>query len=171
MSVAKTAFVVIFVFSVGITLLMAGFPPAQIIREYLGIPEMASSIWGIPLTSILDGITNGFFWVLVGGIIYGLAHQGRKVQPLLPMPVPPRLATPLLENTVVDYRTSTVPPAFTFTIPSSFGSELDAEYLGHRRSTPSRGKVWRIHEVVTVRGHSRSCFRDPDTGRFVKKLV
>ncbi len=171
MSVAKAAFAVIFGFSVGITLLIAGFPPAQIMRLYLRIPEMTSSILEIPLTNILDGITNGFFWVFVGEIIYGLARYGKKIPPLLPMPAPPRLATPPLDNPIVDWRTSSAPPAFTFSIPTSFGTGQRSAYAVRQRPAQSREKVRWARDVVTVRGRARHCFRDSETGRFVKKPI
>jgi hypothetical protein len=170
MPIAKTAFAIIFGLFTLITLFISGFPPAQLLREYLNIPQSTYSLWGIPLTNVLDGVANGLFWVLVGEIIYGLARYGRKAKPLLPLPVPPQLATPPLVNPVVDTRISRIPPAFTVNTPSSFRLKEERVQVVRSRPVSNRRKLLWKHEVVNVKGHPQDRYRNVKTGRFVRNL-
>jgi predicted flap endonuclease-1-like 5' DNA nuclease len=109
---AKTILAAAFLLVIGITLVFPSLPPAQLLSQYLEIPQPTQSIWGISLTTILNGITNGLFWLAIAATIYGLARY-RESDPLPPMPVPPKLSTPPPEPTPVDTRTNKIPPLIT----------------------------------------------------------
>jgi len=116
MSAAGTIFAITFILFIGITLIVPSFPPAQLICEYVRIPQTVLSISGISIATLLNGVTNGFFWTIVAAIAYGVAqltlHVGKK-RPLPPMPVAPHLAAPPPENPRVDSRVNRIPPALT----------------------------------------------------------
>jgi hypothetical protein len=114
MSAVRTIFPVNFVIFTGITLFFPSFPPAALLYEFVRITP--SSIGGITIATIINGITNGFFWTTIATATYGLAQlflNIRKKSPLPPMPVAPHLAAPLLDNPLVDSRATTLPPAIT----------------------------------------------------------
>jgi predicted flap endonuclease-1-like 5' DNA nuclease len=113
MSDARKVFAFTFVLFVSITLVIPSLPPAQSLYQYVGIPQTTLSILGIPITTILNGITNGLFWVLVEAIAYGAVRYNRERKPLPPMPAAPHLATPPPENPLVDPRVNVMPPALT----------------------------------------------------------
>jgi len=102
-----------FLVLVGITLLVPGFPPAQLLCEFLKIPPTSISLAGIAVANLLNGFINGFFWILVAAMLYGVVQYGKNAKPLPPMPVAPQLATPVLEATVVDERWNRIPPSIT----------------------------------------------------------
>ena len=107
---AKAVFALAFLLLMGITLVFPSFPPAQILYEYLKIPQTTLSIGGISVAILLNGITNGFFWILIAATTYGLARHA-KSDPLLPIPVPPDLSNP--KPMLVDTRTNKLPSTFT----------------------------------------------------------
>jgi predicted flap endonuclease-1-like 5' DNA nuclease len=125
MSAAKILFAVTFVLFLSFTIVVPSFPPAQIMFEYVRIPQTTLYIWGISIATLLNGIINGFFWLLVVTITYGLAqlaaHTG-KSRLLPPMPLAPRLETPPLEPMLVDDRVNKIPPAFS--VPSASVMQL-----------------------------------------------
>src|SRR4030065_1798310 len=100
---AKAVFAFAFLLLMGITLVFPSFPPAQILYEYLKIPQTTLSIWGISVATLLNGVTNGFFWILIAATTYGIARRTRN-EPLLTIPVPPDLSTPPPEPMLVDAR-------------------------------------------------------------------
>lgn len=102
-----------FLFLVGITLLVPGFPPAQLLCEFLKIPPTSMSMVGISVANFLNGFINGFFWILVTAMLYGVVQYGKRAKPLPPMPVAPQLEASVLEATVVDERWSRIPPSIT----------------------------------------------------------
>ncbi len=102
-----------FVVLVGLTLLVPSFPPAQLLYEYLKIPPSQLSLWGISVASILNGVTNGFFWVTIVACVFSLSRFARQSKPLPPMPVAPTLVVPPIESTIVDERVNVIPPALT----------------------------------------------------------
>ncbi len=104
----------------------------------------------------------------VAAIIYGIASYKRKLEPLSPMPFAPRLATPPLENPLVDYRVNRIPPALTIP-PSSFNSRKSVYVAHYRKIGKTRNRQpWR-HELIKVRGCSQNRYRNLKTGRFIKK--
>ena len=167
---AKTIFAITFLVFVSLSLVMPSFPPAQLLHEYLKIPQTTLSIWGISIATLLSGITNGFFWVFVAATVYGVAHYSRQLKPLPPMPVAPHLTTPMLENPFVDSRVNRIPPALTISLKPSFTVRREPTGAVHY-GPPAKSRhrtSWR-HEVLNVRGHSQDRFRDLKTGRFIKK--
>src|SRR5512136_2327899 len=167
---AKAIFGITFLLFVSLSLIIPYFPPAQFLHEYLKIPQTTLSIWGISIATLLKGITNGFFWVLVVATVYGVARYSRQLKPLPPMPVAPHLTTPMLENPTVDYRINRIPPALTISLtPTSIvrTEPTDAVHCGHVAKDRNSAS-WR-HEVVNVKGRSQNRYRDLKTGRFIKK--
>ena len=104
-------FATTFLLFLGITLIVPGFPPAQLI-----MPLTTLSIWSIPISTLLIGITNGLFWTFIVVITYGLTQlvlRTGRPNMLPPMPVAPCLIAPLPENQLVDSRVGLIPPALT----------------------------------------------------------
>ena len=114
MSAVRTIFPITFVIFTGVTLFLPGFPPAALLYEFVRITP--SSIGGITIATLINGITNGFFWTIIATTAYGIAQlllNTRKQRPLSPMPVAPHLAAPMLDNPLVDSRIAILPPAIT----------------------------------------------------------
>ncbi len=110
---AKTVCAVAFFLVTGLTLVVPSFPPAELMYNLLRVSINPMSFLGISVPTLLYGLSNGFFWLVVGAGVYGLASYLSRGEPLPPMPEPPHLKTPLPEPTPVDSRVSNVPPAFT----------------------------------------------------------
>jgi len=120
MSATKTIFAVSFFFFIGITLFFPFFPPASLVHKYVSIPPATLFIGEISVTTLLNGIINGLFWTIFAAVIYGLvqlAFPARMPGPLDPLPFPPHMSMPLLENRLVDSYQNILPPHFT--IPPS----------------------------------------------------
>ena len=109
---AKAVFAFAFLLLMGITLVLPSFPPAQILYEFLKISQTTLSIGGISVATLLNGITNGFFWILIAATTYGFARRTRN-DPLLTIPVPPDFSTPLPEPMLVETRINKLPPSIT----------------------------------------------------------
>ncbi len=110
MSGARTIFAIgalTFVILVGVTLFFPSFPPAQLLRPYLSIPQTTFFILGISGAILLNGIINGCYWTIIAITVYGVARlciQPRKVRSLWEMPVAPHLTTAPPENPLVNSR-------------------------------------------------------------------
>jgi predicted flap endonuclease-1-like 5' DNA nuclease len=110
MSAARTILAIsalTFVLLIGITLIVPSFPPAQLLYEYVRIPQTTSSIWGISIATLLNGTINGCYWAIIVIPGYGVARlavHGRKPKSLRALPVAPHLITPPPENPLVDSR-------------------------------------------------------------------
>ena len=109
---AKAVFAFAFLLLMGITFVFPGFPPAQILYQFLKISQTTLSIGGISVATLLNGITNGFFWILIAATTYGFARRTRN-DPLLTIPVPPDFSTPLPEPMLVETRINKLPPSIT----------------------------------------------------------
>jgi predicted flap endonuclease-1-like 5' DNA nuclease len=110
------AFAVVFLLFMVVTLLVPMFPPAQLLLETLGVQRLELSISGIPIAILLNGVANGFFWLAVAAIAYGLydlIHSAQRSVPISSIPEPPKLPTPPLESSLVDFKSSIIPPART----------------------------------------------------------
>jgi predicted flap endonuclease-1-like 5' DNA nuclease len=110
------ALAVVFLLAMGVTLFVPMFPPAQLLLETLGIPKLELSILGISIANLLNGVANGFFWLAIAAIVYGLyglIHSAQRGVPISSIPEPPQLPTPPIEATLVDLRNSIMPPART----------------------------------------------------------
>jgi predicted flap endonuclease-1-like 5' DNA nuclease len=114
----KTVCIVAFLLIMGITIVVPSFPPAQFLDELFKIPQTTMSILGVSIAAVLNGITNGFFWLVIGASVYALSGFLSRSEPLPPMPEEPHLKTPPPEPTVVDERVNKIPPAFTVRKPA-----------------------------------------------------
>ncbi len=138
MSASKTTFAVGFFFFTCITLFFPFFPPASLVHKYVSIPPTTLFIGEISVTTLLNGIINGLFWTIFAAIVYGLvqlAFPTRIPGPLDPLPFPPHLSMPLLENRLVDSYQNIIPPQFT--IPPSKRSTSKKKKRSRR---PARAK-------------------------------
>ena len=116
---AGAVLTITFAILVSITLVVPSFPPAPLLYEYVRIQQTTLSLWGISIATLFDGIINGLFWTIFIAVTYGLAQIAiptRELGPLPPMPLDPRLAAPLPDNTLVVSKGSIIPPALTLTI-------------------------------------------------------
>jgi predicted flap endonuclease-1-like 5' DNA nuclease len=110
MSAAKPIFAIsafTFVLLIGITPIVPSFPPAQLLWGYVGIPQTTSSIWGISIAILINGIINGCYWTIIAITAFGvakLAVQPRKPRSLWEMPAAPHLTTLPPENPLVNSR-------------------------------------------------------------------
>jgi len=111
----KTAavFVASFLILLGLTLVLPGFPPAQLLIGYFGFPQVTGLIFGFSVTSLVTGVLNGLLWAIIAASIYGVVRYAGDRKPLPPMPESPNLSTPPPEAKPVDPRTETIPPALT----------------------------------------------------------
>jgi predicted flap endonuclease-1-like 5' DNA nuclease len=129
---AAAVFAIAFFVLIGATLLVPSFPPAQMLLEYLNIQQTSFSILGLSAAYLLNGVLNGFFWVLVGAAIYGAASYAKRRNPLPPMPEAPVLSTPPPEPMLVDPRTNRIPPSLTVSAAmekEQCQKELDIEMI------------------------------------------
>jgi predicted flap endonuclease-1-like 5' DNA nuclease len=110
---AVAIFAVAFLLLTGITYVIPSLPPGQLLYEFLKIPQATISIWGISIATLLNSITNGFFWGIVAAALYGLSRHVARRKPLPPMPVASKLATPPPKPMPVDWRVDRYPPAIT----------------------------------------------------------
>ena len=155
---AAAVFTIAFLVLLGVTLLVPSFPPAQILLEYLKIQQAPFSILGLSAASILNGILNGFFWVLIGAAIYGAASYAKRRNPLPPMPEAPVLSTPPPEPVLVDSRTNIIPPSLTvseFMEKEQYRKELDIETIDG--IGPICGGLLRSSGVNTVNDLLKVC--------------
>jgi len=109
---AKAVFAFAFLLLMGVTLLFPSFPPAQILYECLKIPQTTLFIGVLSVAALLNGITNGFFWVLIASMAFGVARRA-KSNFLHSIPVSPELSTPPLEPVHVNTRINKLPPSIT----------------------------------------------------------
>jgi hypothetical protein len=109
---AKAVFAIAFLLLMGVTLVFPSFPPAQILYECLKIPQTTLFIGVLSVTAILNGITNGFFWILIASTALGVARRA-KSNSLQSIPVPPELSTPPLEPMNVNKRINKLPTSIT----------------------------------------------------------
>ena len=110
---ATAAFAIGFLLVLGASLLLPSLPPAQLLFETLEIQPTTLSVAGISIAMILNGLINGFFWVVIAASVYGLGLYVRGRKPLESMPVAPKLETPPPEPVVVDERVNRIPPSLT----------------------------------------------------------
>jgi len=110
MSAARIIFTIgtlTFVLLIGMTLIVSSFPPAQLLWGYVGIPQTTSSIGGISIAILINGIINGCYWTIIAITAYGVAKltvPPRKPRSLWEMPAAPHLTTPPPENPLVNSR-------------------------------------------------------------------
>jgi len=109
---------VAFLLLMGITLVVPSFPPAQLLHEYLNIPQSPLGVWAVSVQTVLKSLTNGSLGIIITAAVYILFQRAkkRKVHALPPMPIPPQLSTPPLESTLTRelyWGTNTISPSKT----------------------------------------------------------
>jgi predicted flap endonuclease-1-like 5' DNA nuclease len=92
-------FAVTFMVLLGVTLGIPALPPAEVLYNFVGMPQITLSIGGISGGTLVNGIINGLIWGALALAVYTLARRASKNEPLPPMPVPSRLPTPIPEQT------------------------------------------------------------------------
>jgi predicted flap endonuclease-1-like 5' DNA nuclease len=100
-----------FILLIAITFIVPVLPPAQLLHDFLNIPQPTMSIWGVPL-ALLNGVINGLFWGIIAAAAYSLSRHLRR-KPLAPLPVTRDLNEPPPKPMPLDYRADKYPPAFT----------------------------------------------------------
>jgi predicted flap endonuclease-1-like 5' DNA nuclease len=110
---AETALVTIFAFAVAVTLIVPSLPPAQLLYDLVRMQTTTLVVWGLPLANLINGVTNGFFWLAIGAAVFGVYCIFRESPQLPPMPKPHQLVSPPPANPIVDSRTNKIPPAIT----------------------------------------------------------
>ncbi len=118
MPATKTILTFAFIFFASITLFIPRFPPAPLMQKYSEISQTTLFIFGVSVSTLLNGIINGLFWTIFAAVTYGLAQLALPTRipgPLPPMNVARHLAMPRLENSLVESNLNLIPP--TFTIP------------------------------------------------------
>ena len=163
---AVAVFVTAFLILVGVTLVLPGFPPAQLLLGYFNVPQVSGLILGFSVASLVNSVLNGLLWAIVAASIYGVARYAGNREPLPPMPQSPHLSTPPPEAIPVDPRTETIPPALTV-LPTTIKNpprimtgnklrlEQDIEIIDG--IGPTYGALLRISGINTVNDLLRVC--------------
>lgn len=145
MSAAKI-FVGAFILFIVLTFVIPVFPPAQLLRDLLTIPQPTTSIWVISIGTLVDGVINGFFWGIIAAAVYGLfRHLERK--PLAPIPIARYTPQPPPKPMPLDYRADKYPPAFT--VGRKYGrTDQDIETIEGIGSL--RGRILRMAGIRSI---------------------
>jgi len=162
----------------GVTLVLPNFPPAKLLYEFLNIPPTTTLVAGFPLANVLNGVTNGFFWIIIGVALYGLACVLFGSEPLPPMPTPPQLASPPPEPVPVDKRTVKIPPAITVKKPPPkprSPPKLQKPRIEYDIETiegigPMRGTMFKNMGINTVDDLLNNCSTKGEQRRLAKNL-
>jgi predicted flap endonuclease-1-like 5' DNA nuclease len=105
---------------------------------------------GIPATVLLNGITNGLFWLVVSATAYGLVGFAMNDDSLPPLPEMPHLEAPPPEPIRVDKRTIKIPPAFTARKPRKRKPRIEYDIETIEGIGSIRGELLRNIGVKTV---------------------
>lgn len=144
---AIAIFAVAFTLLVVITFVIPGLPPAELLFQFLKIPQPTLFIWGFSVATLLNGVINGFFWAIVALAVYGLSSLVAKRKALPPMPVAPELPTPPPKPMPVDMRVNRIPPFITVR-KERFRNEHEIEMI--EGIGPIRGQLLRYSGIKTV---------------------
>jgi predicted flap endonuclease-1-like 5' DNA nuclease len=144
---AVAIFAAAFLLLVAITFVVPVLPPAQLLYEFLKIPQPTLFIWGISVATLFNGVTNGFFWGIVAAAVYGLSRHFTRRKPLPPMPVARDLPTTPPKPMPLDYRADRYPPAITVRKKRGL-TERDIETI--EGIGPLRGRMLRNARIRTV---------------------
>jgi hypothetical protein len=68
-----------------VTLVIPGLPPGEFVLEVLGFPQVSGSFLGVSVSTILNGLVNGFLWGFVVEAVYAVSRRGTGRKPLLPL--------------------------------------------------------------------------------------
>ena len=78
-------FVLVFLGVFGITLGIPGLPPADILYNLVGAPEITYDLFGFSGEVLVNGIINGASWGLFITLIYGLGRHTSKKAVIMPV--------------------------------------------------------------------------------------
>jgi len=87
-------FLLVFLSLLGITLGIPSLPPADLLKNLLGIPEISYNFFIFSGELILNGIINGIVWGAFITVIYGLGRRNSKSVIVLPVATPSPPPTP-----------------------------------------------------------------------------
>lgn len=133
-----------------VTLLVPDFPPARLIYGFLGIPQNSAPVMGIPVSLLVDSITNGLFWLVISATAYGLVGMAMNDDSLPPLPDAPYLEAPPPTPLRVDNRTTLIPPAYTVRKARKRTPRMNYEIETIEGIGTIRGSVLRTLGVKTV---------------------
>ena len=144
-------FTCVFLLLAAVTFIAPVLPPAQLLHEFLNIPQSTMSIWGMSAATLLISITNGFFWGIVATAVYNLSRYITRRKPLPPMPLAREVPAPTPKPTPIplNYRADRYPPAVTVKVRKERGqTEQDIETIEGIGS--ARGRMMRNVGIRTV---------------------
>jgi predicted flap endonuclease-1-like 5' DNA nuclease len=110
---AAAVFAGAFLTLVVVTVVIPGLPPGELFFEGLGFSQVTGSLLGISVSTLLNGVVNGFLWGLVAAVVYGLSRRRTGRKPLPQMPVANKLPATPPRPILVDERVERIPPAMT----------------------------------------------------------
>ena len=146
MSDAKV-FGVAFLLLVVVTLAVPNLPPAQLLFDYLTIPQSTQSILGVSVATLINGVANGVMWGLIATAVYALYRSQSKRRELQPLSAAPKLPTPPPEA-VLDWHADRIPPSITVRRRKRKRNEQDIETI--EGIGPIRAQLLRRSGVKTV---------------------
>lgn len=88
-------------------------PPAQMVYNFLNISQPTTSIWGIPVVTLLLCATNGLLWASFATAVYSLSRHFSRRKPLSPLPAPQKLPSTPPKPTPLDRSEARYPAANT----------------------------------------------------------
>jgi len=110
---AVAVFAGVFLILVVVTMVIPGLPPGELFFEVLGFPQVTGSLLGISVSTLLNGVVNGFLWGLVAAAVYGLSRRGTKPKQLPQMLRADELPSAPPRPILVDERVEKIPPSMT----------------------------------------------------------
>lgn len=87
-------FALVFFSVFGITIGIPYLPPAEILNNLVGIPEITYDVFGFSGELLVNGIINGACWGLFLTLIYGLGRNTSKNVIIIPVKSAPATSTP-----------------------------------------------------------------------------
>jgi len=102
-----------FLLFIAITVVVPGLPPAQLLHDFLNIPQPTLYLWIIPASTLFLGATNGLFYGIIAAAAYALSRELARRKPLPAMPVAHDLPDRPPEPIPLDSRVDKYPPAIT----------------------------------------------------------
>ena len=136
-----------FLLLVVITFVVPVLPPAQLLYDFLNVPQITLTILGISVARLLISIINGIFWGICVAAIYGLSCHLTRSKQFPPMPVAHNLDSPPPKPIPLDYRADRYPPIIT--VRRNFGrTEQDIETIEGIGSL--RGRMMKNAGIRTV---------------------
>ena len=103
-------FLIAFLCLFGLTIVIPLLPPGDMIRSFVGLPEL-TSVMGISGVAIVNGVINGLVWGIIVFAIYALTQRPPKKRTLPPMmsptypSPPPPTPTPVTTSVTMSEKT------------------------------------------------------------------